>query len=98
VCTVRIGLMHVISSIYLCYVLRSVIHMSLFVVLQVQLMDVSLCALRCNTAHLSYVCQTAAFVNRKSLSSKQLLMTSLLSLVRKSRSDLINCYQIKAST
>jgi len=35
VCTVRIGLMYVISLIYFCYVLRSVIHMFLLVVLLV---------------------------------------------------------------
>ena len=68
-CTVRIGLMHVIFSIYFCYVLRSVIHMFLFVVLQVQLMYVSLCALRCNIAYLVYVRQTAAFLIGKSLPS-----------------------------
>jgi len=69
VCTVRIGLMHVISSIYFCYILKSVIYMFLFVVLQVQLMYVSLCALRCNTAYLIYVCQTATFLIGKSLPS-----------------------------
>jgi len=67
VCTVRIGLMYIISSIYFCYILRSVIHMFLFVVLQVQLMYASLYALHCNTAYLIYVYQTTAFLIGKLL-------------------------------
>ena len=54
VCTVRIGLIHVISSIYFCYIRRSIIYIFLFLILQVQLMDVSMCALRCNTAYLIF--------------------------------------------
>ena len=60
--------MHVISLIYLCYILKSVIHMFLLVVLQVQPMYDSLYVLRCNTAYLIYVCQTTAFLIGKLLS------------------------------
>jgi len=61
--------MHVISSIYFHFILRYVIYMFLFVVLQVQLKYVSPYTLRCNTAYLIYVCQTAAFLIGKSIPS-----------------------------
>jgi len=54
--------MHIISSIYFYHVIRSIIHMFLFVVLPVQLKYIRLFPLCCNTAYLFYVCQTSVFL------------------------------------
>jgi len=43
--------------------------MFLFVALQVQFMYITMCALRCNTTYLIYICQTAVFLIGKSLPS-----------------------------
>jgi len=71
--------MHVIPLIYFSYIPRCVIHIFLFVMLQVQPKYVSLCALRCNTAYLIYVCQTAAVMGDANSSTAGRLTESILS-------------------
>ena len=59
VCVLRIGLMHVYYSIYFYYLLLFVIHVLSLDKLGDLLMFLSLSAIRCISAELSYVCQTA---------------------------------------
>ena len=58
VCVLRIGHMHVYNSMYLYYLLLFVTHVLLLDALEDLLMYLSLSAMCCISAELSYVCQT----------------------------------------
>ena len=59
VCVLRIGLMHVYYSMYFYYLLLFLIHVLSLDKLKDLLTYLSLSVIRCISAELSYVCQTA---------------------------------------
>ena len=62
VCIIRIGLIHVYYSIYIYYLLLFVIHVLLLDKRADLLISLSLSIVRCNSAELFYVCQTAGIL------------------------------------
>ena len=60
VCVLRISLMHVYHSMYFHYLLLFIIHVLLLDKLGDLLMYLSLSVIRCISAELLYVCQTAS--------------------------------------